>query len=229
MAPRNQRLHRAYSSRPTASRSRPRGASSSPRNRPNSANAALAAAALRARSSAREPSASRPSTSLRNRSVPPSWPVHRRTCAATSPSWRRADTWPRSADSISVCRYSARACGTAASRALMLRWASSPSVGIRSRTPRTFCIGPAVTETWLVTMPASYISTLRPRRSTNASWATRSRSSTGVAARTSARTCRSSSARPAKPVGERSGSRSSWPAMPAYAAIIGSRAAASST
>ncbi len=51
MAPRNQRLHRAYSSRPTASRSRPRGASSSPRNRPNSANAALAASALRARSS----------------------------------------------------------------------------------------------------------------------------------------------------------------------------------
>ena len=111
----------------------------------------------------------------------------------------------------------------------MLRCASSPSVGIRSRMPRTFCSGPAVTDTWLEVMPASAISTLRPSRSTNASWASCSRSSTGVAARAAASALRSSSRRSAKPAGERSGNRSSWPAMPAYAAMAGSRAAASST
>ena len=149
-------------------------------NRPSSANAALAASAPRVRSSASGPSASRPPTSRWNRSVPPSWAVHRRICDATSPSCRWAETCPRAAASRSVSWYPSSAAGTAASRRAMLRCASSPSVGIRSRMPRTFCSGPAVTDTWLDVMPASAISTLRPSRSTKASWASCSRSSTGV-------------------------------------------------
>ena len=155
-------------------------------NRPSSANAALAASAPRVRSSASGPSASRPPTSRWNRSVPPSWAVHRRIWDATSPSCRWAETCPRWAASRSVSWYPSSAAGTAASRWAMLRCASSPSVGIRSRMPRTFCSGPAVTDTWLDVMPASAISTLRPSRSTKASWASCSRSSTGTAARAAA-------------------------------------------
>ena len=72
----------------------------------------------------------------------------------------------------------------------MLACASSPSVGIRSNAPRMSCSSLEVTETSLRGIPASAISTFRLSRSMNASRATRSRSSTGGASRTSASTLR---------------------------------------
>ena len=100
---------------------------------------------------------------------------------------------------------------------------------MRSKTERTECSPLTITETSDSSTPASARSIEIASRSTKASWAARSRSSEGTASRTAASVRRSRSVRAAKPSGERSVSRSSWPAIPALVAETGSRAAYSST
>ena len=117
----------------------------------------------------------------------------------------------------------------AASREATLAQSASESVGIRSKTWRIAWTSLEITDTCARYWPASAISTSSPSRSRNASRATVSRSSTGVAAVASANARRVSSSRASKPSGVRSVSSASCPSMPRNVAEIGSRAAYSST
>ena len=114
--------------------------------------------------------------------------------------------------------------GTASSRLSTSDQPCSPCRGIMSKTWRRAWSSLKITDIRPRISPASCISTSSPTRSRNASRATASRSSLGVAAVTSASARRVSSSRAAKPSGDRSLSRPSRPLIPTKVAATGSRA-----
>ena len=107
---------------------------------------------------------------------PPSSPlVHCAHCSAQASTWRRAATRPSLARAWTrLRRYDASASGTAAMRVAIVRHASSPSVGMRSKTWRVSCSGLAITLRSPSSSPASASSRSRPSRSRIAAAQTRS-------------------------------------------------------
>jgi hypothetical protein len=230
-APRKYRELSAYRSRPTASLATADPASSESNTSASAAYAARAASAPLARSAARAADGSAPSGRAEAANVVKklSASASFRDCSTATRTCRRVSGRPEAAWARSDSVYPARAEGIAATRAAMFAQFSSVSVGMRSRTSRTYWTGEWRLLTGARSSPASCLSTARPSRSRIASSVATSTSSTGSSPSSSARVARLRSARAATPSGLRSGSSWSWPGRPMSVASMGSRAMRRST